>query len=186
MMETRNRFAVLMGLILSIPLARDCKLGKTLAWTLSKLVAIYNFCSDALYMVKNESPGNIPIGLLNIFQPGRYEVQASCTFTTEAPLDIGHELPPDVLEAVDTQSAVLAGLAGDVPLTGVGTAEHGEHDVVLGSDPEVCREVGARFPHVGRLEGIFYENKHLHFAHNFILISIIIEGHHNLKRRFMN
>ena len=109
----------------------------------------------------NESQGNIPIGLLNMFKPRRYEVQTPRPLSTEAPLDIGHKLPPDVLEAVHTEGALLAGLAGDVPLAGVRAAEHREHDVVLGGDPEVCRQVGARFAHVGGLKEIFHEKRDL-------------------------
>ena len=124
-------------------------------------MTVYSFCTDAVCIETNESQGNIPIGLLNIFKPRRYEVQTPRPFSTEAPLDIRHELPPDILEAVDTESAVLAGLAGDVPLAGVRAAEHGEHDVVLGRHPEVCRQVGARFAHVGGLKGMFHENKDL-------------------------
>ena len=85
--------------------------------------------------------------------PGRYEVQAPSSLSTETPLDVGHELPPDVLEAVHTEGALLAGLAGDVPLAGVRAAEHGEHDVVLGGHSEVRGQVRAGLPNVGSLGG---------------------------------
>ena len=95
--------------------------------------------------------------------PGRYEVQPSCSLATEAPLDVGHELPPDVLEAVHTEGALLAGLAGDVPLAGVRAAEHGEHDVVLGGHSEVRGQVRAGLPNVGSLGGrIWVKNRILH------------------------
>ena len=93
------------------------------------------------------------IEIFILLAPGRYEVQASCSLSTETPLDVGHELPPDVLEAVHTEGALLAGLAGDVALAGVRAAEHGEHDVVLGRHAEVSRQVRAGLAHVGRLGG---------------------------------
>ena len=116
----------------------------------------------------------------NLLKPGRDEVQAPGSLATEAPLDVRHELPPDVLEAVHTEGALLTGLAGDVALTGVRRAEHGEHHVVLRRHAEVGRQVGAGLAHIGRLEeNISSKQTFLH------IISIIIDGHHNLKRRFM-
>ena len=91
------------------------------------------------------------IEIFILIAPGRYKVQASSSLATETPLDVGHELPPDVLQAVHTQGALLAGLAGDVALTGVRAAEHGEHHVVLGRHTEVRGQVGAGLPHVGSL-----------------------------------
>ena len=93
----------------------------------------------------------IEIFILN--PPGRYEVQAPSSLSTETTLDVGHELPPDVLQAVHTEGALLAGLAGDVPLAGVRAAEHGEHDVVLGRHAEVRGQVGAGLPNIGSLWG---------------------------------
>ena len=80
------------------------------------------------------------------------EVEASVSLAAEAPLDVGHELAADVLEAVDTQRGVLAGLAGDVALAGVRGGEHGEHDIVLSSHAQVCRQVRAGFANIGRLQ----------------------------------
>ena len=95
------------------------------------------------------------IEIFILITPGRYEVQASRSLSTETPLDVGHELPPDVLQTVHTQGALLAGLAGDVALAGVGAAEHGEHDVVLGRHPEVGGQVRAWLANVGSLGGEF-------------------------------
>ena len=98
-----------------------------------------------------------------MLKPGRDEVQAPGSLATEAPLDVRHELPPDVLEAVHTEGALLAGLAGDVPLAGVRAAEHGEHDVVLGGHSEVRGQVRAGLPNVGSLGGrIWVKNRILH------------------------
>ena len=95
------------------------------------------------------------IEIFILLAPGRYEVQASSSLATETPLDVGHELPPDVLEAVHTEGALLAGLAGDVALAGVRAAEHGEHDVVLGRHTEVRGQVRAGLPDIGSLGGRF-------------------------------
>ena len=95
------------------------------------------------------------IEIFILIAPGRYEVQPSSSLSTETPLDVGHELPPDVLQAVHTEGALLAGLAGDVPLAGVRAAEYGEHDVVLGRHTEVRGQVGAWLPNIGSLGGRF-------------------------------
>ena len=84
--------------------------------------------------------------------PRGYEVQAPGALAAEAPLDVGHELAADVLEAVDAERGVPARLARDVALAGVRCGEHGEHDVVLRRHPEVRGQVRAGLAHVGGLE----------------------------------
>ena len=84
--------------------------------------------------------------------PRGYEVQAPGALAAEAPLDVGHELAADVLEAVDAERRVPARLARDVALAGVRCGEHGEHDVVLRRHPEVRGQVRAGLAHVGGLE----------------------------------
>ena len=86
------------------------------------------------------------------YAPRGDEVQAPGALAAEAPLDVGHELAADVLEAVDAERGVPARLARDVALAGVRRGEHGEHDVVLRRHPEVCGQVRAGLAHVGGLE----------------------------------
>ena len=114
------------------------------------------------------------IEIFILITPGRYEVQASRSLSTETTLDVGHELPPDVLEAVHTEGALLAGFAGDVPLAGVWAAEDGEHDVVLGGHSEVRGQVRAGLPNVGGLGG---ENlgKNI-ILHRNICYMVVIDG----------
>ena len=90
--------------------------------------------------------------LHSIYAPRGDEVQAPGALAAEAPLDVGHELAADVLEAVDAERGVPARLARDVALTGVRRGEHGEHDVVLRRHPEVRGQVRAGLAHVGGLE----------------------------------
>ena len=85
-------------------------------------------------------------------KPRGDEVQAPGALAAEAPLDVGHELAADVLEAVDAERGVPARLARDVALAGVRRGEHGEHDVVLRRHPEVRGQVRAGLAHVGGLE----------------------------------
>lgn len=87
-----------------------------------------------------------------LYAPRGYEVQAPGALAAEAPLDVGHELAADVLEAVDAERGVPARLARDVALAGVRCGEHGEHDVVLRRHPEVRGQVRAGLAHVGGLE----------------------------------
>ena len=87
-----------------------------------------------------------------LYKPRGDEVQAPGALAAEAPLDVGHELAADVLEAVDAERGVPARLARDVALAGVRRGEHGEHDVVLRRHPEVRGQVRARLAHVGGLE----------------------------------
>lgn len=84
--------------------------------------------------------------------PWGYEVESSVSLSAETSLDVGHELAPDVLEAVDTQGGVLAGLAGDVSFAGVRSGEHGEHDVVLGSDSKISGQIRAGLTNIGGLQ----------------------------------
>ena len=86
------------------------------------------------------------------YKPRGDEVQAPGALAAEAPLDVGHELAADVLEAVDAERGVPARLARDVALAGVRRGEHGEHDVVLRRHPEVRGQVRAGLAHVGGLE----------------------------------
>ena len=86
------------------------------------------------------------------YAPRGDEVQAPGALAAEAPLDVGHELAADVLEAVDAERGVPARLARDVALAGVRRGEHGEHDVVLRRHPEVRGQVRAGLAHVGGLE----------------------------------
>ena len=87
-----------------------------------------------------------------LYAPRGYEVQAPGALAAEAPLDVGHELAADVLEAVDAERRVPARLARDVALAGVRCGEHGEHDGVLRRHPEVRGQVRAGLAHVGGLE----------------------------------
>ena len=80
------------------------------------------------------------------------KIQSTSTFTAETSLDVWHELPPDVLEAVDAEGGVPAGLAGDVPLAGVGRAEHREHHVVLRRHAQVGRQVWPGLANIGSLK----------------------------------